>query len=132
MAGFIPRWPLSPHWKVKVLAVNKYCGSAHAGEMEETLIPRSGIELETIQGGAIVGVPLHVSCSQCSKACRERRESIRFDSPLSAGCHVYDRWLYVPACRTCCQIACAFPSEYSCQILSLDQVSRRFCLLRRR
>ena len=30
------------------------------GEMEETLVPRAGIRLETISGGAIVGVPLRV------------------------------------------------------------------------
>lgn len=29
-----------------------------AGEMEETLVPRAGLRLETIRGGAIVGVPL--------------------------------------------------------------------------
>jgi len=38
-----------------------------AGEMEETLIPRSGIQLETIHGGAIVGVPLHVSIRNAAK-----------------------------------------------------------------
>jgi len=37
------------------------------GEMEETLIPRSGIRLETIRGGAIVGVPLHVSIRNAAK-----------------------------------------------------------------
>jgi UDP-N-acetylglucosamine--N-acetylmuramyl-(pentapeptide) pyrophosphoryl-undecaprenol N-acetylglucosamine transferase len=30
------------------------------GEMEEELVPRAGIRLETISGGAIVGVPLRV------------------------------------------------------------------------
>jgi UDP-N-acetylglucosamine--N-acetylmuramyl-(pentapeptide) pyrophosphoryl-undecaprenol N-acetylglucosamine transferase len=30
------------------------------GEMEEELVPRAGLKLETISGGAIVGVPLHV------------------------------------------------------------------------
>lgn len=29
------------------------------GEMEETLVPRQGLRLETITGGAMVGVPLH-------------------------------------------------------------------------
>ncbi len=29
------------------------------GEMEQTLVPRAGIRLETITGGAIAGVPLH-------------------------------------------------------------------------
>ncbi len=31
------------------------------GEMEETLVPRAGLKLETIRGGAIVGVPLYVT-----------------------------------------------------------------------
>ncbi len=38
-----------------------------SGEMEEKLIPRSGIELETIQGGAIVGVAWHVSVRNAFK-----------------------------------------------------------------
>ena len=38
-----------------------------AGEIEETLIPRSGIKLETIHGGAIVGVPLQVSIRNAAK-----------------------------------------------------------------
>ena len=29
------------------------------GEMEETLVPKAGLKLETISGGAIAGVPLH-------------------------------------------------------------------------
>ncbi len=37
------------------------------GEMEETLIPRSGIHLETIRGGAIVGVPLRVAIHNAAK-----------------------------------------------------------------
>jgi len=38
-----------------------------AGEMEETLIPSAGIELETIRGGAIVGVPIHVALRNSAK-----------------------------------------------------------------
>jgi undecaprenyldiphospho-muramoylpentapeptide beta-N-acetylglucosaminyltransferase len=30
------------------------------GEMEENLVPRAGIRLETIRGGAVAGVPLHL------------------------------------------------------------------------
>lgn len=30
------------------------------GEMEEDLVPRAGIRLETIRGGAVAGVPLHL------------------------------------------------------------------------
>ncbi len=37
------------------------------GEMEETLIPRAGIQLETIRGGAIVGVPLRVALRNAVK-----------------------------------------------------------------
>lgn len=38
-----------------------------AGEMEEILIPRSAIQLETIHGGAIVGVPLRVAIGNAVK-----------------------------------------------------------------
>lgn len=41
-----------------------------SGEMEEKLIPRSGIHLETIQGGAIVGVPLRVAVRNAAKLAR--------------------------------------------------------------
>jgi UDP-N-acetylglucosamine--N-acetylmuramyl-(pentapeptide) pyrophosphoryl-undecaprenol N-acetylglucosamine transferase len=37
------------------------------GEMEETLVPRSRIQLETIRGGAVVGVPWHVSLRNAAK-----------------------------------------------------------------
>ena len=37
------------------------------GEMEETLIPAAGITLETIRGGAIVGVPLTTSLRNAGK-----------------------------------------------------------------
>ena len=30
------------------------------GQLEESLVPRAGLRLETIQGGAVAGVPLHV------------------------------------------------------------------------
>ena len=38
-----------------------------SGEMEETLIPNAGIELETIQGGAVVGVPIHIALGNAAK-----------------------------------------------------------------
>lgn len=37
------------------------------GEMEETLIPSAGLSLETIQGGAIVGVPIHTALRNGAK-----------------------------------------------------------------
>ncbi len=37
------------------------------GEMEEQLVPRSGLQLETISGGAIVGVPLHTSARNAAR-----------------------------------------------------------------
>ncbi|MCP4423717.1 MAG: undecaprenyldiphospho-muramoylpentapeptide beta-N-acetylglucosaminyltransferase [Chloroflexi bacterium] len=37
------------------------------GEMEEEIVPRAGLKLETIKGGAIVGVPLHVSLANGMK-----------------------------------------------------------------
>ncbi|MCA9960246.1 MAG: UDP-N-acetylglucosamine--N-acetylmuramyl-(pentapeptide) pyrophosphoryl-undecaprenol N-acetylglucosamine transferase [Anaerolineales bacterium] len=38
-----------------------------AGEMEETLVPRAGLTLTTIRGGAIAGVPLHVKVLNAAK-----------------------------------------------------------------
>lgn len=38
-----------------------------AGEMEETLVPRAGLRLETIRGGAIAGVPLHQKVINAAK-----------------------------------------------------------------
>ncbi|MBP6806337.1 MAG: glycosyltransferase, partial [Chloroflexi bacterium] len=37
------------------------------GEMEETLVPRAGLKLETIQGGAVVGVPLAARMKNLAK-----------------------------------------------------------------
>lgn len=37
------------------------------GEMEETLVPRAGLRLETIEGGAVVGVPWYVSARNAVK-----------------------------------------------------------------
>lgn len=37
------------------------------GEMEEALVPRAGIRLDTISGGAIVGVPLHLKMMNAAK-----------------------------------------------------------------
>jgi undecaprenyldiphospho-muramoylpentapeptide beta-N-acetylglucosaminyltransferase len=37
------------------------------GEMEEKLVPRAGLKLETIQGGAVVGVPLAVRVKNLAK-----------------------------------------------------------------
>lgn len=38
-----------------------------AGEMEETLVPRAGLTLKTIAGGALVGVPPHVTLRNAAK-----------------------------------------------------------------
>ncbi len=38
-----------------------------SGEMEEELVPRAGIQLETIRGGAIVSVPPHVMMMNAAK-----------------------------------------------------------------
>ena len=40
------------------------------GEMEEEIIPRAGIQMETIQGGAIVGVPLTTTVKNGMKLAR--------------------------------------------------------------
>lgn len=37
------------------------------GEMEETLVPRAGLRLETIAGGGIVGLPLHKKLLNAAK-----------------------------------------------------------------
>lgn len=47
------------------------------GEMEETLIPRAGLDLETIEGGAIVGVPWHVSARNMMKLVKSLGKAIR-------------------------------------------------------
>lgn len=49
------------------------------GEMEETLVPRSGLELKTISGGPIVGVPL---------ATRARNAARLGRGVISAGRHI--------------------------------------------
>ena len=76
-----------------------------SGEMEETLIPRSGIQLETIRGGAIVGVPLTGFHSKCSETNREYWQGISFDSSLSTRCDVYDRRLHGTSRGACRQAA---------------------------
>lgn len=37
------------------------------GQTEETLVPRAGLRLETIQGGAVVGVPLRVMAANLAR-----------------------------------------------------------------
>jgi UDP-N-acetylglucosamine--N-acetylmuramyl-(pentapeptide) pyrophosphoryl-undecaprenol N-acetylglucosamine transferase len=48
------------------------------GEMEETLVPRTGIQLETIQGGAIVSVPWHVAARNGVKLIGSIGKAIKF------------------------------------------------------
>ncbi|MCA9972266.1 MAG: UDP-N-acetylglucosamine--N-acetylmuramyl-(pentapeptide) pyrophosphoryl-undecaprenol N-acetylglucosamine transferase [Anaerolineales bacterium] len=43
------------------------CWVGTAGEMEAQLVPRAGLRLETIRGGAIAGVPLHVKMMNAAK-----------------------------------------------------------------
>lgn len=40
------------------------------GEMEETLVTRAGLRLETISGGPIVGIPIHVRARNAAKMAR--------------------------------------------------------------
>ena len=47
------------------------------GEMEEQLIPKTGIQLETIEGGAIVGVPLRESLPNAARLTRSVGTGIR-------------------------------------------------------
>ncbi|WP_420641861.1 UDP-N-acetylglucosamine--N-acetylmuramyl-(pentapeptide) pyrophosphoryl-undecaprenol N-acetylglucosamine transferase [Candidatus Leptofilum sp.] len=78
------------------------------GEMEQTLVPRAGIKLETIVGGAIAGVPLHrklvngskllLSVSKARQIVRRFRPDVMFMTggymafPFTLAC----RWLGVP------------------------------------
>ena len=47
------------------------------GEMEETLVPRAGLRLETIEGGAIVGVPWHVAARNAAKLVKSLGKALR-------------------------------------------------------
>jgi UDP-N-acetylglucosamine--N-acetylmuramyl-(pentapeptide) pyrophosphoryl-undecaprenol N-acetylglucosamine transferase len=78
------------------------------GEMEQTLVPRAGIKLETIAGGAIAGVPLHrklingskllLSIGKALQLARRFRPDVMFMTggymafPFTLTC----RWLGVP------------------------------------
>ena len=78
------------------------------GEMEQTLVPRAGIRLETIMGGAIAGVPLHrkavnggkllLSIGKAIQLVRRFRPNVMFMTggymafPFTLAC----RWLRVP------------------------------------
>ncbi|WP_420629937.1 UDP-N-acetylglucosamine--N-acetylmuramyl-(pentapeptide) pyrophosphoryl-undecaprenol N-acetylglucosamine transferase [Candidatus Leptofilum sp.] len=78
------------------------------GEMEQTLVPRAGIRLETIVGGAIAGVPLHrklingskllLSVGKAWQIVRRFRPDVMFMTggymafPFTLAC----RWLGVP------------------------------------
>ncbi|MAU00513.1 MAG: hypothetical protein CL608_25500 [Anaerolineaceae bacterium] len=78
------------------------------GEMEQTLVPRAGIRLETIVGGAIAGVPLHrklingskllLSIGKALRLVRRFRPDVMFMTggymafPFTLAC----RWLGVP------------------------------------
>jgi undecaprenyldiphospho-muramoylpentapeptide beta-N-acetylglucosaminyltransferase len=37
------------------------------GQLEESLVPRAGLRLETIQGGAVAGVPIHVQAMNLAR-----------------------------------------------------------------
>jgi len=80
------------------------------GEMEENLVPRAGLKLETISGGALVGVALHImlrngtrllwSLGKSSRIVREFRPDVMFmtggymAAPVTLAC-----WRYkVPIC----------------------------------
>lgn len=78
------------------------------GEMEQTLVPRAGLRLETIVGGAIAGVPLHrklingskllLSVGKAVQIVRRFRPDVMFMTggymafPFTLAC----RWLGVP------------------------------------
>ncbi len=80
------------------------------GEMEETLVPRAGLHLETISGGAVVGVPLPTaikngarltwSIGTASKLIRRFRPDVMFmtggymAAPVAVACKLHR----VPIC----------------------------------
>ena len=81
-----------------------------AGEMEEKLVPRAGLKLETIAGGAIVGVAPHVtiknglkllsSIPKSSRIIREFKPDVMFmtggymAAPVTLACRMHN----VPIC----------------------------------
>lgn len=92
----------------KGLATENILWVGTKGEMEQTLVPRAGIRLETIVGGAIAGVPLHrkllngskllLSVGKAVKLVRRFRPNVMFMTggymafPFTLAC----RWLGVP------------------------------------
>ncbi|KAA3665144.1 MAG: UDP-N-acetylglucosamine--N-acetylmuramyl-(pentapeptide) pyrophosphoryl-undecaprenol N-acetylglucosamine transferase [Chloroflexi bacterium] len=92
------------------LAANDIRWIGTAGEMEEKLVPRAGLQLETIAGGGMVGVAPHVmlkngakllaSLSKSSRIIREFQPDVMFmtggymAAPVTLAC----RWHKVPIC----------------------------------
>ncbi len=92
----------------KGLATENILWVGTKGEMEQTLVPRAGIRLETIVGGAIAGVPLHrkvingskllLSVGKAVKLVRRFRPDVMFMTggymafPFTLAC----RWRGVP------------------------------------
>jgi len=56
--GIYPALAAATALRHKGLATENMLWVGTKGEMEQTLVPRAGIRLETIVGGAIAGVPL--------------------------------------------------------------------------
>ena len=92
----------------KGLATENILWVGTKGEMEQTLVPKAGIRLETIVGGAIAGVPLHrkaingskllLSVGKALRLVRRFRPDVMFMTggymafPFTLAC----RWLGVP------------------------------------
>lgn len=65
--GIYPALAAATALRNRGLATENILWVGTKGEMEQTLVPRAGIRLETIVGGAIAGVPLHKKLVNGSK-----------------------------------------------------------------
>ncbi|MEZ4591006.1 MAG: UDP-N-acetylglucosamine--N-acetylmuramyl-(pentapeptide) pyrophosphoryl-undecaprenol N-acetylglucosamine transferase [Chloroflexota bacterium] len=106
--GIYPALAAATALRNRGLATENILWVGTQGEMEQTLVPRAGIRLETIVGGAIAGVPLHrklingskllLSIGKAWQLVRQFRPDVMFMTggymafPFTLAC----RWLGVP------------------------------------
>ncbi len=106
--GIYPALAATTALRNRGLATENILWVGTKGEMEQTLVPKVGIRLETIIGGAIAGVPLHrkaingskllLSLGKAVRLVRQFRPDVMFMTggymafPFTLAC----RWLGVP------------------------------------
>lgn len=106
--GIYPALAAATALRNRGLATENILWVGTKGEMEQTLVPRAGIRLETIIGGAIAGVPLHrklfngskllLSIGKAIRLVRQFRPNVMFMTggymafPFTLACH----WLGIP------------------------------------